>query len=214
MKRCRQYKWQYLIVLQDKSLSTVHHEFDAISELEPKNRYIRLWGNRRQSFRWANHIEYCFGSNGKKTEIIHVVECKETWREIQKGGTRIVEKSGLYLWISSKPLDKLNLHERCNLGARLRWTIETGFLVGKHHGYQYEHCFSYDWNAMKGYHYLMQLGHLFNTMARYSERLVKIVKDTGIRGLIRFVRETISSPWLDRAWIKEQLAAPFQLRLI
>ena len=214
MERCRKYKWQYMIVLQDKSLSSVHGEFDAISELEANNRYTHSWGNRRQSFRWANHIEYCFGPNGKKTEIIHVVECVESWREIEKGGTQIVEKSGRHLWISSEPLNGLNLHERCNLGARSRWTIETAFLVEKHHGYQYEHCFSYDWNVMKGYHYLMQLGHMFNTMARYSERLVKVIKDTGIRGLIRFVRETLSSPWLDRAWIKERLGAPFQLRLV
>lgn len=67
---------------------------------------------------------------------------------------------------------------------------------------------------MKGYYYLMQLGHLFNTMARYSERLANIVKDTGIRGLIRFVRESMASPWLNRAWIEEQLSAPFQLRLV
>lgn len=214
MERCRQYEWQYMIVLQDKSLSTVHGEFDAISELEPKNRYTSLWGNRRQRFRWANGIEYSFGSNGKKREMIHVVACKGSWQEIEKGGTQIVQKSGRHLWVSSEPLNRLNLHERCNLGARSRWTIETGFLVEKHHGYQYEHCFSYDWNVMKGYHYLMQVGHMFNVMARYSERLVRIVKDTGIRGLIRFVRESISSHWLDRDWIKEQLAAPFQLRLV
>jgi len=214
MERCREYKWQYMIVLQDKSLSTVQGEFEAISELEPKNRHTRSWGNRRQKFRWANGIEYCFGPNGKKKEILHVVECLESWAEIEKGGMRIVEKSGRHLWISSEPLTKLNLHERCNLGARSRWTIEIGFLVEKHHGYHYEHCFSYEWKVMKGYHYLMQLGHLFNTMARYSERLAKIVKDTGVRGLIRFVRESIASPWLDRAWIKEQLTGPFQLRLV
>jgi hypothetical protein len=214
MERCRKYNWQYLIVLQDKSLSTVHGEFEAISELEPKNRYSCLWGNRRQEFRWANDIEYCFGSNGKKTETIHVVECAETWQEIAKGSTQVISKNGRHLWISSEPLTRWNLHERCNLGARSRWTIETGFLVEKHHGYQYEHCFSYEWNVMKGYHYLMQLGHMFNTMARYSERLAKIVKDTGIRGLIHFVRETIASPWLDRSWISKQLATPFQLRLV
>jgi hypothetical protein len=214
MERCRKYNWQYMLVLQDKSLSTVHKEFEAVSGLEPKNRHTRLWGNRRQRFRWANYIEYCFGPNGKKIETLHVVECLETWQEIEKGGTQIVEKSARHLWISSEPLSRSNLHERCNLGARSRWTIETGFLVEKHHGYQYEHCFSYDWNVMKGYHYLMQLGHMFNTMARYSEKLAKIIKDTGIRGLIRFVRESIASPWLDRAWIKEQLTAPFQLRLV
>ncbi|MHC1726612.1 MAG: DDE transposase family protein [Syntrophobacteraceae bacterium] len=214
MERCRKYKWQYMIVLQDKSLPSVHDEFEAISELEPKNRYTRLWGNRRQNFRWANDIDYDFVANGKKTEIIHVIECIETWREIEKGGSRIVEKSARHLWISSEPLNRQNLHERCNLGARSRWSIEEGFLVEKHHGYQYEHCFSYDWNVMKGYHYLMQPGHMFNVMARYSEGLAKIVKNTGIRGLIRFVRESIASPWLDRTWIGERLTAPFQLRLV
>ena len=214
MELCRKYKWQFMIVLQNKSLPTVHGEFDAISELEPKNRYVRLWGNRKQYFTWANDIEYGFGPNGKKTEIIHVVECLETWQEIEKGGPREISKSARHLWISSEPLNRSNLHERCNLGARSRWTIETGFLVEKHHGYQYEHCFAYDWNAMKGYHYLMQLGHLFNVMAQYSERLAKIIKDTGIRGLISLVRQTIAGPWLDPAWIEERRAAPFQLRLV
>ena len=38
---------------------------------------------------------------------------------------------------------------------------------------------------MKGYHALMRLGHMFNVLARYSERMAKVVKDTGVRGLIR-----------------------------
>ncbi|MHC1725370.1 MAG: Druantia anti-phage system protein DruA [Syntrophobacteraceae bacterium] len=71
-----------------------------------------------------------------------------------------------------------------------------------------------EWNVMKGYHYLMQPGHRFNVMARYSEGLAKIIKDTGIRGLIRFVRDSIGSPWLDRTWIGERLTAPLQLRLV
>jgi hypothetical protein len=86
------------------------------------------------------------------------------------------------------------------LGARSRWGIETNILVEKHHGYSYEHCFSYNWNTMKGYHYLMSLGRLFNAIALYSERLANIVKDTGVRGFIRFIRETIAHPWLDYEW--------------
>ena len=35
---------------------------------------------------------------------------------------------------------KRTVHERCNLGARHRWGIESGILVEKHQGYQYEHC--------------------------------------------------------------------------
>ena len=132
----------------------------------------------------------------------------------ERFGSEIVTKKGRHAWISSKPLDKWNIHERCNLGARHRWGIESGFLVEKCHGYQYEHCFAYHWQAMKGYHYLMRLGHMFNVLAHYSERLVSMVKEMGVRGLIHFIRETISGPWLDPLWVKERLAAPFQLRLV
>jgi hypothetical protein len=53
-----------------------------------------------------------------------------------------------HAWISSKPLCKWNVHERCNLGARHRWGIETGILVEKRHGYQDEHIFYYNWNVI------------------------------------------------------------------
>jgi len=213
MALCRRHKWQFMIVLKDDCLPRVMTEFKSLAELEPEHRHAAQWGGRCQEFAWANGIEYDFGPNGQKRQIVHVVECLESWEEISREGT-VVEKRSRHVWLSSEPLDRWNLHERCNLGARHRWNIETEFLVEKHHGYQYEHCFSYDWNAMKGYHYLMQLGHMFNVMARHSQKLAKIVKDTGVRGLIRLVLETIASPWLDRAWISEQLSAPFQLRLV
>jgi hypothetical protein len=212
-ERCHQNRWQYMIVLKDGALSRVLREFEALSALEPHQRHQRTWGGRNQRFRWVNDIEYTYGPNDKKRIMLHVVECCEQWWEIEKGGSKEIEKKKRHLWISSVPLTQGNLHERCNLGARARWNIETSFLVEKRHGYQYEHCFSYNWNAMKGYHCLMQMGHMFNEMARYFGELANIIKDTGIRGLIRFVRDTISGPWLDAEWIKEKLAAPIQLRL-
>lgn len=211
---CRKNNWQYMIVLKDDALPTVMGEFEALSGLEVKNRCRHIWGNRRQVFKWANHIEHLFGPNGKKREIVHVVECKESWQEIDKESAERIEKSSRHVWLSSESLTQWNLHDRCNLGARSRWQIESGILVEKHHGYKYEHCFSYNWNVMKGYHYLMRLGHMINVVARYSEQLSQIIQDTGVRGLIRFIRETITHPWLDYAWLKERLAAPFQLRLV
>ena len=213
-KICRQNKWQFMIVLKDGSLPSVMNEFNSLCGLEKKNRYIQKWGNRNQFFRWANDIDYRFGPNGKNRQILHVVECKEKWQEINFITGQQVEKSSRHVWLSSTPLNRTNLHERCNLGARSRWCIEIGILVEKHHGYQYEHCFSYNWNAMKGYHYLMRLAHLFNSLAIYSERLAKIVQDIGVRGFIRFIRDTISNPWLDYTFLKERLSAFFQLRLV
>ena len=60
----------------------------------------------------------------------------------------------------------------------------------------------------------MRLGHLINILAIYSDRLVKMVRELGVGGFIRFVRNTISGPWLNPLWVKRRLAAPFQLRLL
>ena len=182
---CRKNHWDFMIVLQNKSLPSVWEEYDVLKELEPKNHLNRTWGNRRQHFRWVNNIEYYYGPNEKKKQVLHLVVCEESWEEVAKDSAEIITKASRHAWISSKPLNKRNLHERCNLGARYRWGIESGILVEKRQGYQYEHAFSYDWNAMKGYHYLMRIGHMINVLAQYSERLVKTVRELGVRGFIR-----------------------------
>ena len=211
---CRKKHWDFMIVLQDKSLPSVWEEYEVLKELEPENHLNTTWGNRRQHFRWVNDIEYYYGPNERKKQTLHVVVCKENWEEVDKDSAEVITKTSRHAWISNKPLDKWNLHERCNLGARYRWGIESGILVEKRYGYQYEHAFSYDWNAMKGYHYLMRIGHMLNVLAQYCERLVKTVRDLGVQGFIRFVRETIGGRWLDPLLVQKRLAAPFQLRLL
>jgi len=214
MEICRRNKWDYMIVLQDKSLPGVWDEYEGLKKLEEKNQFSTTWGERRQNFTWINGIEYSYGDNGRKRQIVNLVVCEERWEEVAKDSTQIVSKRSRHAWISGKPLDKWNLHERCNLAARHRWNIESGILVEKRHGYHYEHLFSYNWNAMKGYHYLMRIGHLINVLALYSERLAKTIRGLTMSGFIRFVRNTISGPWLNPSWVKRRLETPFQLRLI
>jgi hypothetical protein len=38
--------------------------------------------------------------------------------------------------------------------------------------------------------------------------------EKGVRGFIRFVRNTISGPWLDAELVRKRLAENYQLRLI
>ena len=153
-------------------------------------------------------------SKGKKKQIVNVVVCEETWEEVSADSTRIIKKKSRHAWISFKPLNKNNLNERCNLAARHRWNIEAGILVEKHHGYHYEHLFAYDWQAMKGYHYLMRIGHMINILVLYSERLAKTIRNLTMTGFIGFVFNTLRGSWLDSSRIKKYLEAPFQLRLI
>ena len=174
------------------------------------------WGDRQQQFWWVNDIPYSYkdpASGKSKTQKVHAVICEESWEEIAPDSTQVVQKTSKHAWLSDQPLHRSNVHERCNLGARHRWGIESGILVEKHHGYQYEHCFSYEWEAMRGYHYLMRLGHALNVLARYSCALAKYALALGVRGLVALVRTTIAAPLLRAEDIQRIATASCQLRL-
>jgi hypothetical protein len=87
-------------------------------------------------------------------------------------------------------------------------------LVEKHQGYSYEHLFSHDWNAMKGYHYLMHLGHALNVLAQYSEHLFAVVAANGVRAFIKFVRDSLVHPWFAPRQLHQRLREEPQLRLV
>jgi hypothetical protein len=209
---CRDNNWDFMVVLQDKSLKSVWEEYEGLRKLLPENCHKRTWGNRRQRFQWVNEIDYHY--DRRKKVKLHVVVCEESWQEIDRDTNQVVTKTSRHAWVSGKPLEKSNLHERCNLAARYRWGIESEILVEKCCGYRYEHMFSSDWKAMKGYHYLMKIGRTLNILAQYSECLSKIFVAKGVRGFIRFVRQTISGPWLDPVLVQKRLAENHQLRLI
>ncbi len=67
---------------------------------------------------------------------------------------------------------------------------------------------------MKGYHYLMRLAHLFNTLARFSKELAELFTTLGVQATIGFIRSTLTGPWLDAQNIERRLSRPFRLRLI
>jgi len=213
MQRCRAYNWDFMIVLKAGSLPTVWEEFESLLIHETANQHQRKWGYREQSFQWVNQIRYEYGANAKNHINIHVVVCHEQWQEVDGKTGEFVTKKMRHAWISSRPINQLNVHARCNLGARYRWGIEAGFLVEKHQGYSYEHVFAKNWNAMKGYHYLMRLAHLFNTLVRFSSELAGLFKQYGVRGAIDFIRNTLTGPWLDSEDVEWRLKKPFRLRL-
>lgn len=216
MDLCSKNNWEFMIVLQDDSLPSVWEEIAGLKDLQNQNRLNRNWAERRQHFWWVNDIDYryiCPISKRQKKQTLHAVICEENWEQIAAGSAEATPKRSRHVWLSSQPLHKANVHERCNLGARHRWGIESSILVEKHHGYQYEHCFSYEWEAMRGYHYLMRLGHALNVLAHRCYVLAKYVRDLGVRGLIAFVRNTIAAPWLSAQELDQIAAAPCQIRL-
>jgi hypothetical protein len=210
---CRRYGWQFMIVLKDDSLPSVWEEFNALKNFDDNrnNRHTHKWGNRRQRFIWVNDICYMY-EQMRKEETVHVVVCEEEWEEVGENA-QIITQHKKFAWISSEPLNRWNLHQRCNLGGRSRWVIENGgFLVEKRHGYQYEHAFSFNWNAMKGFHVLMRIGHLINVLAQYSNLLRSLCIKKGLRAFIKFMDETFRSVRLNLEWIRKALEENYQVR--
>ena len=56
----------------------------------------------------------------------------------------------------------------------------------------------------------MRIGLTINVLAQYSESLVRIFIEKGVRGCISFVRETLTGPWLDINWVRARLKQTHQ----
>lgn len=202
IKICRKYNWDFMLVLKEDGLKDVWKEATGLMRLEPENSLRIDWGNRHQVYQWANDIEYEFDLRHRYTEIIHVVICFESWEENHIRSTKNIEKKETrYAWISSKKLSEKNVFMRCTKMARYRWKIENNFLIEKHEGYFFEHCYSYNWKAMKGFHYLMKIGHFLNVLVLNSEIVATNVDDSGIRGFIKKLYEALAGAELDRSRI-------------
>lgn len=208
MDLCWRYHWQFMIVLPTKCLPSVWEEVHALKPGQAQHR--QTWQGRQQQFWWVNDITYHYE---RKNLPVHVVGCEEHWQEVDPDSGEIVERQTQHVWLSSQRLKRHNVHERCNLGARRRWGIETSLQIEKRQGYYYEHAFSYHWNAMKGYHYLMRLAHLLNALALATKRVMRQVRELGVQAFLRWVRESCANRWLRPTWLEQLRQRPPQLRL-
>ena len=211
ISQCLQYDWGFMIVLPDKSLPSVWKEYRSLSELETQNHARRTYKGRIQEFEWINHIQYEYDHNPSQALQLHVVVCRESWEEVDTQTGEICEKHSKHAWLSSQSIGQNNIHQRCNLMGRKRWGIETSFLVEKKQGYYYEHLFSQNFNAMKGFHALMRIAHMINTITLLTRDVAQKVKQMGVSCFFKFVLETCANRWLTPQWIENFLQKPFRI---
>jgi hypothetical protein len=202
IKRCRKYGWDYMLVFKEGSMKDAWQEAMGLISLTPENILKRHCGGRSQEYRWINDVEYTYGKNGRQKERFHVVVCKETWEKTSRRTGKTKNNTTRYVWISGKQITKTNVETRCLKIGRYRWKIENNFLVMKHQGYQYQHCFSYNWNAMVGFHYLMQIGRFINVLVVHSGILKKKVTVLGCGGLRAYIFKACTSDVLDATRIE------------
>ena len=208
------YKWDYMIILKDNSLKTVWEKYES----QKRNNKIEkhegnMINNVKQVFNWANDLEYRYENNGRKRIFLNLVICEETvYSEKDELGVRVVIEQKRFVWLSSKRLTGKNVARQCNIVGRSRWNIETQNLIEKHHGYAYQHCFSYDWQAMKCFHYLMHIGHILNILTLHFKELKKLVKEKGVRGSVEYIYLLFSGCLLDFERIRGNINGRYQYR--
>jgi hypothetical protein len=201
--------WEYIIRLPKNKLTDLAKQLNKNKSTSVEVPAQEAYRKRQQEFHWENDISY-----GYEWELtIHLAACSERYEEVDRKTGEIVQRFSEHAWISSLRVSRDNVHELFNLGARKKELIEDSMNTEKNRGYNYKHAFSYDWNAMQGFHYLMRLGHAINAISEFTKKLKKYIKANGVSATLKLIKETLFSPWLAVEFYEEQSTKMAQLRL-
>lgn len=159
---CKENKWEYLIRYKSGCSKQLWEEYQEIKAIEHNKKELTTEEQGRKIeriYEWVNEISY-------NEETLNIVELVETIEEENK---KKAEKSFVYISsikVSPKTVDTLIQ------AARLRWKIENeGFNVQKQLGYELEHVYCYDYNAMKNHYLLIQMAHIIRQIYDHSSEI-------------------------------------------
>jgi len=137
IEQCRQNKWQAIINFKSGSLPSVFNEYERLLPLHPQNVVIGNDENFKRTYRWVNDVDL-----GEKFGTISVVECLEVNRK--------TDTTKRFVWLTTFYVDADNVRQITDRGGRIRWKIENeGYNVLKNGGYELEHMYTRDTNAMQ-----------------------------------------------------------------
>jgi hypothetical protein len=199
------YRISYMIKLPAK-LKYLYELLKSQKESRASVPGMEYFRERKQKFYWLNDVAY-------KDNTVNLVSCVENWKSVSPITGEIINEYSEHTWISSEPLSLDNVHERCNLAARKRALIEDNFNTEKNRGYCYQHIFSYCWQAMKGFHYLMRLAHAINAISEFTKKLKKYIRELGCSNTLMRIFDAIKNPWLTNEWLTKEMDKTPQLRL-
>lgn len=172
-KECGDRKWHYILRFKEGSIPTVASEYKKLKEIE-KNYTETIVKEGKTWNDYVTDIEY----NGYRINVAEYGE--ELEYEIKKGmkkGKKILTKKRYY-YITDLSVKKKNVRELTEYGRR-RWKIENeGFNTQKRQGYNLEHMYSRNYQAIKNHYYLIQIGHMISQIMEAWEKLWKGIRQS------------------------------------
>ena len=151
---CKRNNWHYIIRFKNGSLPSVAEEFHALKSMEPEQTFSQTVNGVKETYRYVSDIPY-------QAHTLNVVEYTASSLKYA------------FVFITDLPISKRNFMQTVQDGRR-RWKIENeGFNTQKNQGYELEHLFSEDYNAIKNHYFLIQIGHM---IAQLFENALQIWK--------------------------------------
>jgi DDE_Tnp_1-associated len=209
LERLHNNRWEYIIGFSKNKLKDFAKLLNTKKEEAQSIDGQCYYREREQEFYWYNDVTWGYDWQLK----IHLISCIEKWQEVDKKTGEIVIKYSQHQWLSSIRINIDRVHELCNLGARKIGLLEDSMNTEKHRGYHYKHAFSYDWNAMQGFHLLMRLAHAVNALSEFTKKMKKWIKEQGCSAILKIIKETIFHPWLSKEWYEQQNKKLIRLKL-
>lgn len=172
-RECQDRHWHYILRFKEGSIPTVAEEYRALKSQEGNHREKTVEGGKE----WYDHvtdIDY----KGYRLNLAEYGEEREVRiRKGKKKGERR-EKRAFFWFLTDLPLSVKNVPDVVKRG-RMRWKIENeGFNTLKNGGYELEHLFSKNYQALKNHYYLIQIGHMISQIMEAWEDLWKKVKQS------------------------------------
>ena len=194
-KRCTDYRWDYLFVLQETVLKSVWEDFHGMFNLTETAIGAKLkipeFFNERKRYRWINQLDYQGTEFNGKVNLLAIAS------ENDKG----VYQTKRAFITSHEITEKLAI--KMEITGQLRWKIENqGFDIQKHHGYNLEHTYSKHPNAMKVVYLLIQIAHIINQLF-IDANLLNACDGLSLKACFRKIIEAIHLGWtqsLDEKW--------------
>ena len=139
-RACEEKKWVFLLRYKEGSIPSVYQEYTSLQSLQG-NRQVK---KTAQGIVWHDYvtgIDY-------KGFMVNLIEYGESTRAYP------------FYFLTNLPASKKNV-ESLSYWGRRRWAIENrGFNAQKNHGFNLEHLYSKNYNAMKCHYFLIQIGHM------------------------------------------------------
>jgi len=211
MKTCKGNGWEYIVVLRDDQLKTLHEDIaDVEQRLRQSKEGYNVMNKGRthitQQFKWISkdekmeyHEHRVYYMKCKETVIqydsaINIVSRKKV-NDAQNKPVKKSEETKNYAWLSSLPITNENICELAEAG-RNRWKIENeGFNAQKNLGYALGHKFArVSKESMMNFYECLQIAHFISQLVEHSISITKQLCSNPKLTIIHFWKQAKS--WL------------------